>query len=178
MRKTVRGTYSRGILCAWEASFHFVSQPAQMRCSLAANGGKINGTQAENRKDALAAGGRRACKELGMPVANHRSRLKHRHLGLDLHQHHCGSRNHDRRSRVHHDAQRAVVGIALQRMHVRHLRHSQQRHQDETHNRHRRQSAWPATERSADLCLQSCQLTTPALRISKLDANIPAKGPR
>ncbi len=71
--------------------------------------------KSENRKDALTADGRGTRKELGMPVADGRARLKNRRGTLHLHQHHHGSRHRDGRRRVHRDAQRAMVGIPLQR---------------------------------------------------------------
>jgi hypothetical protein len=52
-------------------------------------------------RDALAAGGRRAGKELGMPVAGDRLRLKDRGAGLDLDQHDHGGRDRNRGSRMH-----------------------------------------------------------------------------
>jgi hypothetical protein len=73
-------------------------------------------------------------------VADDRERFKNRGRSLNLNQHDHGSRDRDRRRCVHYDAQRAVVGIALERMHVRHLDHGQQRQQGKTHNGDQRQS--------------------------------------
>jgi hypothetical protein len=53
-------------------------------------------------------------------------------------------------------------------MYMRHLHYGQQRHQEKTNHCRRLQSTWPATVQSADLRLQSCQLTTPATRIHNL----------
>ena len=179
MRKVGRCANSNGILFAWGGIVP-LRRASLCICAeaLPPNGARNNGTQAEIGKTPLTAGGRRACNELGMPVADSRARLKNRRRSLNLHQHHHGNRNRDGRRRVHHDAQRAVVGIALQRMHVRHLHHGQQRHQEKAHHRRRRQCAWLSTARSADLCLQSCQPTTLVLRITKLYAIAPAVGPR
>ncbi len=158
----------------WEASFRFggpaCADAPKHRRQKSGWDQRNSGCNRKNRKDALAAGRRRACEKLGMPVANHRTRLIHRRRSLYLSQHHHGSRNRDRRSRMHHDAQRAMVGIALQHMRVRHLHHGQQRHQEKTNHRRRRQSACLATAISADWCLRSCQPMTPASRITKLDA--------
>jgi hypothetical protein len=35
---------------------------------------------------------------------------------------------------MHHDAQRAVVGIGIERVNVGHLGHGQERQQDQAHN--------------------------------------------
>lgn len=106
-----------------------------------------NGNQAEleDRKDALAAGGRRARKELGMPVPNDRLRRKDQGGALDLDQHNHRSHYRNGRSRVYDDAQRAIIGIAAERMRVRHLDHGQQRQQGKTHRDQRQSSKlWPA----------------------------------
>src|ERR1035438_9281017 len=81
-------------------------------------GGRV---QSRIRKDGLAAGWRRTCNELGMPVPNHGLRFKGRGCGLDLYQQDHRGYDCDRRRRVHGNAERAMVGIAVQRMHVRHL---------------------------------------------------------
>lgn len=94
------------------------------------------------RKDGLAACGRGARKELGMPVADDRERLKNRGRGLNLDQYDNSSRHRDRRCSMHHNAERAVVGIAFERVHVRHLDHGQQRQQGKTHDCDQRQGAW------------------------------------
>jgi hypothetical protein len=94
------------------------------------------------RKDELAAGGRGACKQLGMPVPDDRLRRKNRGGALDLDQHNHGGRDRDGCGGVHHDAQRAMVGIAVERMHVRYLDHGQQRQQGKTHHGDQRQSSW------------------------------------
>lgn len=67
-----------------------------------------------------------------MPVPDDRSRLKNRSGGFDLDENDRRSHNRDRRSRMHRDAQRTMVGIAFERMDVRHLDHGQQRQQDKT----------------------------------------------
>jgi len=105
--------------------------------------GRGNGNGAERRKTgkaALAAGGRGARKELGMPVTGNRLRLKNRGGGPDLDQHDHGRSDGYGRCRVHHDAQRATVGIGVHLVNVRHLDHGQQRQQDNTHNGGQRQS--------------------------------------
>jgi hypothetical protein len=94
------------------------------------------------RKDGLAAGGRGTRKELGVTVPDDRARLKDWGAGLDMDQHDHGGRDRDGRCRVHYDAQRAMVGIAVERMHVRYLDHGQQRQKGKTHHGDQRQSTW------------------------------------
>lgn len=62
------------------------------------------------------------------------------------HQHHRSRGYRNWRRRVHDDAQGAMVGIAVERVHMRHLDKSQERQQDKTHQCRRRQSArlWAA----------------------------------
>ena len=53
----------------------------------------------------------------------------------------------NRHSRVHGDAERAMVGITRQRMSVRHLPHSQKRQQDQAYESGSAKSAWlPAAD--------------------------------
>lgn len=79
------------------------------------------------RKDGLAASGWGACKELGMPVPDDRLRRKNLGGSLDLDQYDYGGCDRHGRCGVHHDTQRAMVGIIADRMHVRYLDRSQQR---------------------------------------------------
>lgn len=108
----------------------------------------------------LGTDGRRTRKELGMPVADHRAGFENRRLELRLHQHHHGSRYGDRRSRVQGYAERTVIGGALDRMNVRHLRHHQQSGQKKTHCRDPRPRTRPETASSADLRWKPCQPDT------------------
>lgn len=93
-----------------------------------------------NRNDALAAAGRGANEELGLPEAGNRVRLKNRCGGLKLDQDDNGGGYGDGRCRVHHDAERAMVGVAIDGMDVRHLNDGQQRQQNKTHHRECRKS--------------------------------------
>ena len=89
-------------------------------------------------EDALTASGRRASKEGGIPVSDDRASFEqHWRRGSesdeDNHDH------HDREGyyRVHRDAQWAMVSIALDRMRMHYLGHSQQHQQDQAnHSRH------------------------------------------
>jgi hypothetical protein len=60
------------------------------------------------------------------------ARHKYRGRGLHLDQHNHRRDDSNRGSRLHRDAQRAMVGIRLQRVHMRHLDHNQQRQQGQT----------------------------------------------
>jgi len=93
------------------------------------------------RKDDLAAKRRWARNELGVPVPNHRAHLNHRRRRSGLYQHHHRSHHRDRRRGMHRNAQRAMIGILVLRMHMRHLDHGQQRQQNQTHYGRNRQSA-------------------------------------
>jgi hypothetical protein len=90
-----------------------------------------NQTERGCRTDALAASGRRSSKEGGMPVPDDRGNFK---------QHWCGcsesdednrdQHNYQGHDRMHYDAKRAMVCIAVRCMHMRHLDHGQKRKQD------------------------------------------------
>lgn len=76
-----------------------------------------------------------------MPVSDNSLWLKNRGGGLDLYQQDHRGYDRNRRRRMHGNAERAVVGIAVKRMHVRHLHHGKQRQQDQAHQDGQRQSA-------------------------------------
>ncbi len=69
-----------------------------------------------------------------MPGPDDRARFKNRYGSSKLYEddHRCGHR--DRSRCMQHDAQRAMVGIGLQRVNVRYLNDSQKRQQNETQN--------------------------------------------
>ena len=54
----------------------------------------------------------------------------------------CDQHDHDGHNRVHGDAQRAMVGIAIGRMDVRYLNDGKQREQDQAQNGRHLQSVW------------------------------------
>ncbi len=68
-----------------------------------------------------------------MPVADDRPRFENRGRRFDLDQDDDCSRYRNRRGGVHDDAQRAMVGVALNGMDVRHLDYGQQRKKNKTH---------------------------------------------
>jgi len=110
---------------------------------------KWNEAERERQGKSLEAGGRRAGKELGMPIPREGSRLKNKGAGLDLNQDDNGRGNGHGRCRVHQDAQRAVVGVAFERVNVGHLHHGQQRQQDQAHHGHQRPGSLPGAAFSA-----------------------------
>jgi len=72
----------------------------------------------------------------------------------DKHQNDDDDRSADRRCRVHHDAEWAVVGVVVERMDVRHLGDGQQRKQEQAnYRRPEGASVWPAGYNAT--CLKS-----------------------
>jgi hypothetical protein len=63
----------------------------------------------------------------------------------------------DRRGRVHHNAEGAVVGVGIVGVDVRHLRNGQQGEQNQAHYRGSARCACPRASTAAGLCLQSTQ---------------------
>ena len=55
-----------------------------------------------------------------------------------------GRRHKNGRGRVHHDAQRTMIGIADFLVRMRNLRNGQQRQKNQTYNRNRRESLGPS----------------------------------
>jgi hypothetical protein len=90
-------------------------------------------------------------------VADNRARLNKRLRASDSDQddHHRDDRN--RRRRLHRDAQLAMIGIAFQRMHVRHLDHRQHRQQGQAQQRCCPESLWLSAAAPAKIWLQSGQ---------------------
>jgi hypothetical protein len=82
---------------------------------------KKDQAEAKRSEDALAGSGRRARKVLRMPIAGDRARRKDRGAGLDLDQDYDGRSDGDGGCRMKQDAERAVVGIGVDRMHVGYL---------------------------------------------------------
>ncbi len=99
-----------------------------------------------------------------MPVPGDRAGLKNRRSALDLDQNYYCGRDRHRRRRMHHDAQRAVVGIGVYLVHVRDLRHGQQCQQSQAHQGDQLQSTWPRAAFPAQKSLKSCQHTYPLLQ--------------
>jgi hypothetical protein len=78
-------------------------------------------------KGGLNAGGRRGARVvLGMPVAGDRARLNNWRRAPNYDQDDRCRHHRNRRRRVHRNAQRAMVGIPVKWVHMRHLDHCQQ----------------------------------------------------
>jgi hypothetical protein len=88
-----------------------------------------------------------------MPVASGRARLGNRRRGPDSDQDDRCRQHRNRRSSVHRDAQRAMVGILVQRVYVRHLNHSQQRQQGQAQKCGCPKSPWLPAANPAKICL-------------------------
>lgn len=91
----------------------------------------------ESRKKVLAACGRGAGEEIGIAVPDNDVLIDNDNLSAQADQDDCGCGRCNRRGRVHCHAQRTIVGIALDRMHVGYLEHCQKREQDKAHHRSR-----------------------------------------
>jgi len=69
-------------------------------------------------------------EKLRMPMTSDSPDLKHGSGHRNLNHRDEGHGGHDRRGRVHHDAQRTMIGVAAFLMAMRNLRDSQQRQQN------------------------------------------------
>jgi hypothetical protein len=88
-----------------------------------------------------------------MPVADNRARLDNRRRAPHFDQDNRSRHHRNRRSGVHRDAQRTMVGIPVQRMHVRHLDHRQQRQQGQAQKSGCSESARLPAANPAKICL-------------------------
>jgi hypothetical protein len=88
-----------------------------------------------------------------MPEADDCTRLDNRRWGPHSDQDDRGRHHRNRRGRVHCDAQRAMVGITVQRVHMRHLDHGQQGQQGQAQKSGCPESAWLPAANSAEICL-------------------------
>ena len=100
-----------------------------------------------------------------MPVPNNRARLIDLGRGLNSNKnnHCCNCRN--RRSRLHRNAERALVGVAIEGVGVRHLDHREQCEQDQTHKNGRLGNVLLPAALST-ICLKSCQSTIPNHKVT------------
>jgi hypothetical protein len=157
----------RSPLRIWGRSFRNSLSLSEMPCCFVLQRGtKRNGKQIEqeNRRLALEAGWRGTREELRMPVASDGACFKNRLGCLDVHQHDDGGCDRDRCRRMHHDAERAVIGVGIDRVDVGYLHHRQQRQQHQTHNGCQRQSTKLCAAISAEICLKCSQNIDPLLK--------------
>jgi hypothetical protein len=93
-------------------------------------------------EDALAASGRGANKEGRRPVSGDRADFKKDWRGgSDPDQDYRDQHDHKGHNRVHRDAKRAVVGVAIGRMDVHYLDHGEKCEQNQAHNSCQSQSS-------------------------------------
>jgi hypothetical protein len=86
-------------------------------------------------------------------VADNRARLDNRRRAPYFDQDNRGRHHCNRRSRVHRDAQRTMVRISIQRMHVRHLDPGQPRQQGQAQKSGCSESARLPAVNPAKICL-------------------------
>jgi hypothetical protein len=80
-----------------------------------------------------------------MAMANDHASFEKRSQGADSDQNDCGGQCGDRRCRMHGDAERAMVGIGLNRMDVSDLDNYQQSQQGQAHQAHGPEGRCPRT---------------------------------
>ncbi len=113
-------------------------------------------TESVKAKNALPGDGRRPDEKADLWLLGYDDRLDLRSESAQLYQHDSDCGNGRRRHRVHDNAQRAVRCVGLVLVHVRSLRHSKKRQQNEAHHSHRRQKTGAAAL-SEEMCLRSSQ---------------------
>jgi hypothetical protein len=120
--------------------------------------GKRNQTENWNRKDALAASRRGAGKESWMPVSDDRASFEqYKRGGPNPDQNDSGQYGGARNYRVHQNAYRAMVCIACNRMHMRHLDQNEKCQQDEANYSRHLENAWLSAAIVAQMWPNSCQ---------------------
>jgi hypothetical protein len=161
MRKIFAGGMNlRGVfLLVHKGAFR---RPVSLQGSvLAWEGWRKAGDAGLNRNDrgkCLKIRGRRARKELGMPITDEGARSIDRRGDADLNQDDDGGGDGHRRHRMHGDAESAMVGVAGVRVEVRDLGYGQEGHEDEAHDHDSRGMNRPESEATAMMWVQSCQV--------------------
>jgi len=97
-------------------------------------------------------------------MAGNDARLENQRRGADLDKDDDGRRDGHRRGRMKDNAQRAMVRIAFERMHVRHLGHGQQRQKGQTQQGSGPESARLPAAGVAQMCLKSVQSGVPCFK--------------
>ncbi len=135
------------------------NRPAGMRLGAPASKQRATGVTRRWKigRAALAAGRRGTGEKFGTPIADRRARLKNRQREFEPEQHHRRGHHRNRRGRVHGNAQRAVVGITVDGVDVRHLDDSQHRRQQQTQQGRRPECARPGTVLPTEIWLLLCQ---------------------
>jgi hypothetical protein len=98
-----------------------------------------------------------------MPVPRNRANFKQRQgWGSEPDHDNANSHDHERHDRVHRNAERAMISITADPMHMRHLGHSKKREEDEAHHSCDPKRAWLRAVNSAGMplnCVQRVILT-------------------
>jgi hypothetical protein len=105
----------------------------------------------------LAARGRGAREELGVPVPSNSANFEGRQRRCHLHQRDQNRSCGNRRGRVHHDAKRAMIGVADALVAVRNLRNREKGQQDQAHNSYDHKNTGPIATSAESACLESGQ---------------------
>ncbi len=92
---------------------------------------------------------------LRVPISRDSPDLEDRSGHRDLNQRDDSRSSYDRRGRVHHDAQRTMIGVAGFLVGMRDLRNCQQGKQNQTHQRYSRKSTTPRAAAPLVACLKS-----------------------
>ena len=108
--------------------------------------------------------GRRTNEELWEAKADGRSVLDCGGRSAHLDQNYNRGRDRDRRGRVHGNAQLALVGIAVERMHVDYLSHGQQRQQSQANQGSRPKGPRPGSLFAAGMRHHCSQEIFPCLK--------------
>jgi hypothetical protein len=78
-----------------------------------------------------------------MPISTNRANFKRRLRGGSEPDHdNAGCHDRERHHRVHYNAERTMISITADSMHMRHLGHGQKREQNQAHNSRNPKSAW------------------------------------
>src|SRR6516164_7073429 len=104
----------------------------------------------------LADGGRRTAEELSITRSSSCANFKLGPRTIDLHQDNQRCSRENRSGRMQNHAQRTMIGIGADRVHVRNLHNRQERQQRQTHQHHG-ESIGLRVAISAHPCLRSCQ---------------------
>jgi len=112
----------------------------------------------------LTAGGRGAGEELGTPMADDRARLGKLHISACPDHDDQGGHHRNRSRRMQRNAERAMIGVALNQMGVRHLHSGQQHQQSQTQQSGGAKSAWLPAVAPAIIRLQCGQINHPLLK--------------
>jgi len=116
---------------------------------------------AEGGTDALAGDRRGPNEEPELALAGNDDRIGLRSGRAEPDQRNFGASNRNRRQRVQHNAQLAMICVGLAGVKVSNLAHGEKRQQDEAHARDYQREFPPGAALCAEMCQKSCQLGKP-----------------